>query len=398
MDSVNRHFSKEEKRKPDTSPGDLGEFVDDLPDTGFANALLNALLKQFLANSKAALRGEAVLKFKSKEKMEEFLASNFPDGFKILGKSDALNAVRVGYDKAQSLWRSLVDSGVREGDLDIAPNFLVTYPSVPSPSTPVTEIAPQPDAQGFGYNLLDWLGVSEGQNANWGAGMKVAVIDGMIQSHETFREGQIKTTSLLDPDTPVDPNDGHATAVTSIYAGNTREAPGLTPLVEIDGYQVLDSTGNGDSFTLAEAIIQAVNNRADLINVSLGSYGNSQVVADAVAYAEQAGVPIVAAAGNDGTEGITFPAGYDYVIAVASIEAEGERMNFSNSGEQLDISAPGLEIPAAWPEGVVGFSGTSASAPVVGAAIASVGAAICATVLVLKSRDALHETQQREPT
>ena len=62
----------------------------------------------------------------------------------------------------------------------------------------------------------------------------------------------------------------------------------------------MDSEGLGDSFTLAEGIIEAVDSEASVISMSLGSYGYTRVLNDAVAYALSKGVVLVASAGNDG--------------------------------------------------------------------------------------------------
>lgn len=354
--------------KGDLSDTDFQDIIDNNPDAEFANLLLNRLLKLFLAN-KGAIRGEATLKFKSAEAMEKFLAGNLGSGFRILGRSDKLGALRIGFDKAQDLWDALSRSGMSQADMEIGANYAVSYPSVPNPSTPPNEIPPQNDAESFGYNLLDHLGVPR-ENAEFGAGVKVAVIDGLMQAHPSLL-GKITTFDLLG--TAIAADDGHATAVGSIIAGSG-DVPGIAPGVSIDNYRVLDGLGNGDSFTLAEAIISAVDGGNKVINISLGSYGDSQILADAVAYASNYGVLVVAAAGNDGLNTITYPAAYPSVVSIGAYEAKGEHLNFSNGGEGLSAAAPGYGIPAAWPgeTGAVGFSGTSASAPVYTAAVASV--------------------------
>ncbi len=352
--------------KPAISDDDLQKFAEELGGE-FADVLLNSLLKDFLGN-KDAIRNQATLRFASDEAMRKFLEGKFGAGFRILDKIDGLRAVKIGFDNAQALWDALAGSGLQSGDLSIGANYVVSYPRVPAPSDPASEIAPQPDAVGFGYGLFDWLGITNLDITQWGRGVKIAVIDGMIQGHTTFRDGQVRTFDLIG--TEVSPDDGHATAVAGLIAGNESGAPGIVPGAEIYGYRVLDSNGFGDSFTLASAITQAVDAGIKIINISLGSYGDSVVVADAVAYADRAGALIIAAAGNDGANSVTFPAGYESVVSVGSVEAKGEHMNFSNSGSNLDIAAPGYVIPAAWPgEQLVEFSGTSASAPITTASI-----------------------------
>jgi hypothetical protein len=351
---------------PAISDEDLQQFANDLGGE-FADVLLNSLLKDFLSN-KGAIRNQATLRFASDEALRNFLAGKFGSGFRILDTLEGLRSVKIGFDSAQDLWDALAQSGLQSGDVDIGANYVVSYPRVPNPSDPASDIAPQPDAVGFGYGLFEWLGIAKLDISQWGRGVKIAVIDGMIQSHSTFRDGQVRVFDLLG--TEISADDGHATAVAGLIAGNDKGAPGIVPGAEIYGYRVLDSNGYGDSFTLASAITQAVDAGIKIINISLGSYGDSIVVSDAVAYAAKNGSLIIAAAGNDGANSITFPAGYASVISVGSVEAKGEHMNFSNSGSNLDIAAPGYVIPAAWPgEQLVEFSGTSASAPVTTASI-----------------------------
>ena len=123
---------------------------------------------------------------------------------------------------------------------------------------------------------------------------------------------------------------------------------------------------------LAQGITAAVDNGADVINISLGTYGNSLLVERAVQYADANGAVIIASSGNEGFEQPAFPAGYNEVYAVGAVDREGTLVDFSNTGDTLDITAPGLEVFAAWTDGrYIEFTGTSASAPYVAAAVAT---------------------------
>jgi subtilisin family serine protease len=104
----------------------------------------------------------------------------------------------------------------------------------------------------------------------------------------------------------------------------------------------------------------------------MGSYGDSQVLRDAVAYAAERGVVLVAAAGNNGINRLAYPAAYEGVISVGSVDARGERLDFSNQSWGLDVVAPGYALDVAWPGSKIAeFTGTSASAPIVSGAIAA---------------------------
>jgi len=170
--------------------------------------------------------------------------------------------------------------------------------------------------------------------------------------------------------------DGHATAVASIIAGNGDSVKGVAPAARLLSCRVLDENGSGDSFTMAKALVDAVDSGANVINICAGSESDSHVMKTAVKYAIQHGAIIVASAGNDGASRISYPAGYDGVISVGAVDAQGAHANFSNTGSKLSVSAPGIGITAG---GVgdknVSFSGTSAATPFVSG---TVGALISA--------------------
>jgi thermitase len=123
----------------------------------------------------------------------------------------------------------------------------------------------------------------------------------------------------------------------------------VAPASSILDVRVADSEGYSDTFTLAAGIVQAVDAGALVINVSLGSYGDSQALRDAVAYAESKGAVVVAAAGNDHTSNqIAFPAAISSVVSVGGVDANLQQAYYSNSGQGLDVSAPGVGIQSAY--------------------------------------------------
>jgi len=125
-------------------------------------------------------------------------------------------------------------------------------------------------------------------------------------------------------------------------------------------------------FSISQGIYAAVDKGAQIINISLGGYATSPLLTDAVDYALAANVAIVAAAGNDQAAQLTWPAAYSGVVSVGAVDAVGKQAIFSNSGPQLQLTAPGYAIATAGAGGSrVSFSGTSASAPVASGAIAA---------------------------
>jgi len=105
--------------------------------------------------------------------------------------------------------------------------------------------------------------------------------------------------------------------------------------------KVLDAKGDGYDADVAEGIYWAVDNGADVINMSLGGAGDDPILHDAVSYAVSEGVTVVAAAGNDGSADFQYPAAYPEVVAVAATDASGGLTDFSSYGAWVDITAPG---------------------------------------------------------
>ena len=110
------------------------------------------------------------------------------------------------------------------------------------------------------------------------------------------------------------------------------------PVVVVDGCSGFESW-------VAEGIVWAVDQGADIINMSLQYSAGNQVLADAVAYADAAGVIQVAAAGNTGgTDDVQAPARFPETIAVAAIDNRDERWPSSSGGPEIDIAAPGWRV------------------------------------------------------
>ena len=300
---------------------------------------------------------ERLVQFGNEEDYRNFLKSAANSKLRILGSLDALRAVRVGFSDLSDF------DGLIDPD-ETGFNFLVGLPLAPG------EGEVQTGAVGFGRNALDFLGIT-GDNSTWGEGVVVAVIDTGIVGHSALPDN-IQHFDLVDAGTSSTERNGHGTAVASLIAGQNNITPGVSPAVQLIDVRVSDVNGNSTSFLLAEGIVTAVDAGADVINISLGSYGDSLLVQSAVDYAFANDAVIVASSGNEGFDQPAFPAGYEQVVAVGAVDQQGTVVDFSNTGENLDITAPGLELPAAYTDDrYIEFTGTSASAPYVAAAVAT---------------------------
>ena len=358
---------------PDT---DIPLIDDSASRSPFASSALDALRKLLaaLAADSSAIRREVILRFNNEAQYNEFLKTLTDRNLRLLGNSDRFMSMRIGFENYGDLFSELAN--LDPSSYEVETNFLVSLPGQPGTGeSPGAGDGAIP----FGRDALKLIGIGEG-NLEFGKGIKVAVIDSGIQEHETFSGKNILEYDLVRDangnSVPIDSNNGHGTAVASIIAGSDPRYSGVAPAAEILSYRVLDNDGYSDSYTLAEAIIQAADSGADIINISLGSKGDSGIVRRAVDYANDAGVLIVAATGNEGVNSISFPAAIEGVVAGAANDALGQHVDFANSGNNLQdggITAPGYAVWAAWPEGeAVSFSGTSASAPFVSGAVAAV--------------------------
>ncbi len=304
-----------------------------------------------------AIANERIARFNDDASYRKFLAGLSGRGLRLLGKSDRLRAVRFG-------WGDDFDPSDLD-DAGLGYNYIVTIPAPP-------DAGAQAGAVGFGRNALAWLGVGQ-DNSAWGKGVTVALLDSGVNDHTALNGGNGKVTAITLTELGAGGVQlGHGTAVASIISGDHPLTPGVAPASDLLSIRITDAEGTSNSFTLAEGILRAADSGVDIINISMGSYGNSSLVADAVKYAQEKGVVIVASSGNGGLAALAYPAAYEGVIAVGAVEGTGEHLDFSNRGDGLDISAPGFQINAAWGEELLtSFSGTSASAPFISGAIAA---------------------------
>ncbi len=162
-----------------------------------------------------------------------------------------------------------------------------------------------------------------------------------------------------DGDGRTDEGRGHGTHVAGIVAV-------VAPGAKIMPLRVLDDEGLGYVWTAAEAIRWASKRGADVINLSLGTRADSELLEDAVEDAEEDGAVVVASAGNDNRSAKQWPAADDDVVAVASVTPTDDRSPFSNFGPWVDVAAPGQRIVSPFPQQVYArWDGTSMAAPFV---------------------------------
>ncbi|GAF77256.1 unnamed protein product, partial [marine sediment metagenome] len=160
---------------------------------------------------------------------------------------------------------------------------------------------------------------------------------------------------------------GHGTHVAGIAAAMTNNGVGVAGLgytATIMNVKVLGDTGAGAYSWIVSGIMWAVDNGAEVINMSLGGSSPSSILEDAINYAWSKGVIVVAAAGNYGNTAPLYPAYYTNCIAVAATDSLDRLAGWSNYGDWVDVAAPGVGIYATLKNNGYGYkSGTSMAAP-----------------------------------
>lgn len=207
----------------------------------------------------------------------------------------------------------------------------------------------------------------------------IAIIDtGVDMAHPDLND---KIVSLgydwVNGDADATDDQGHGTFVAGIAAAETNNNEGIAGVAwncKILPLKVMDAEGEGYYSDIIDAIVYAVDNGADVINLSLGGFFDDPLMEEAVQNAVQNDVVVVAAVGPP--EGypagpVTYPAAYDDCLAVAATDYDDDRAWWSNFGPEVDVAAPGERIISTVPtwyfgEGSIpyGFGGgTSFSCP-----------------------------------
>lgn len=340
------------------APDPLTARLDDV------TTVLLAALERAMARGDARPR-EAVLTFKDDAGLRGLLDRAGRSGLTVLGQLDRLRAVRVRFDRFADLEAEL--RGHAADHDTVASNPLVTIPSGPS-----KEERAAVDQVPFGNDTLAFLG-ADGDRSAWGRGTTIAILDTGVAADATFDLGRLRSLDIgLGAAPGTARHDGHGTSVAALAAGAASDAPGVAPAASILSIRVTDASGTSDLFTLSSAIVAAVDAGARIINISLGGHATGAVLDAAIGYASQQGALIVAAAGNDQAAQLAWPAADARVVSVGAVDKAEQQVFFSNSGAQLQLTAPGYGVQTAWLNGQrVTVDGTSASAPLVAGALAA---------------------------
>jgi thermitase len=205
----------------------------------------------------------------------------------------------------------------------------------------------------------------------------IAILDsGVDRTHPDLAAKVISPgRDFANDDEDATDDNWHGTHVAGIAAADTDNAQGIAGVAwncKILPVKVTGADGTGFYSWIIDGIIWATDQGAEVINLSMGGDFDDPFLEDACKYAFDRGVVVVASAGNDFGGPVLYPAAYDsYVLAVAATDYNDRPADFSNSGPQVDVAAPGVYILGPAPQWYVGetylpyvfASGTSQAAP-----------------------------------
>lgn len=196
--------------------------------------------------------------------------------------------------------------------------------------------------------------------------VKVGIIDtGISNTHPDLKANVKDGVNTINPLKNWNDDNGHGSHVAGIVAGidNTIGVVGVAPKADLYAIKALNSKGSGYLSDIIEGLGWAIANKMQVVNMSLGSASGNESFHAAVANAADAGITIVAAAGNSGGA-VSYPAAYSEVIAVSATDSDNKLAYFSSYGPEVDLAAPGVSVYSTYKgTGYATMSGTSMAAP-----------------------------------
>ncbi|PZD96685.1 hypothetical protein DNH61_05645 [Paenibacillus sambharensis] len=199
-----------------------------------------------------------------------------------------------------------------------------------------------------------------------GAGVKVAVLDSGIAPHpDLIVAGGVSTVDYTASYTD---DEGHGTHVAGIIAARRGNGGmvGIAPDAQLYAVKVMDANGQGTLLDVMEGIEWSIQNGMHILNISLGTDTYSPSLHSMVDLAHQHGIVLVGSAGNSGSgvNTINYPAKLSNVIAVSAIDVNRNRGDFSSTGAENEVAAPGVDILSTYLNNMYASGdGTSQAAP-----------------------------------
>lgn len=329
-----------------------------------------------IAGSRAAIApgavyvpGEVLVKFRPEVPVAQRSGILSIYGMAVLQELPALNACRLGVPAGYSV-EEAVAAWKQNPNIEYAePNYIVR--------ASVTPNDPLFNQQYYLSNPGGTLPLPGGPLGTQGADIKatagwaettgsesvvIAILDtGVDLLHPDLKNKMLNNgRDFVNGDLDASDDNGHGTAVAGIAGADTNNGEGIAGVgwkCKLLPVKVLDNTGVGTVEQVSQGITWAADqasNGVKVINISWGLDLPSETLRDAIDYAYNKGIVIVAAAGN-AAGAVQFPAQYDdHVLAVAATDYNDARPDWSNFGSTIDVAAPGVDIVSTVPRGFFG--------------------------------------------
>lgn len=211
---------------------------------------------------------------------------------------------------------------------------------------------------------LEQIGLEEAHSITKGKGVKVGIIDtGIEYTHSDLFQcfDEIKGYDFITGSEKIIDENGHGTHVAGIVGGITT---GVAPECTLYSLRILNADGVGSEVDLLRALEWSIENKLDIINLSLGNYEKSFTEERALQIVKSEGISVICAAGNSGKEVYEYPSAYDSTVSVAAVNSYNDKASFSTYNDQITISAPGVNIFSTYIDNSFqSLNGTSMAAP-----------------------------------
>ena len=234
------------------------------------------------------------------------------------------------------------------------------------------EPEPEPRLQPIPWGI-ERIQVPSAWATNTADPIKVGIIDtGISRSHPDLSANLKGCVSFVRRARNCEDDNGHGSHVASIVSAvnDSDGVVGAAPAADLYAIKALDHSGSGWLSDIIAALDYAIEEKIQILNLSLGTTSDVAAFKDAIQRAASAGITLVAAAGNNGSS-VNYPAAYPEVIAVSATDENNNLASFSSRGSAIDLAAPGVSIYSSYKRnGYATLSGTSMAAPHVAAALA----------------------------
>ena len=235
------------------------------------------------------------------------------------------------------------------------------------------------DLTDIGQDSDEWninmINAKSGDNMNVSSKVKVAILDSGVEyserlnvvSRKSFLPGEVSGNEVFEDIS------GHGTSVAGVLAARANNGStlrGVNSNVEIYSAKVLDEENKAPISRVIAGIYWAIDNKVNIISISFGTTNYSKALELAIKEATDKGILVVAAAGNENSDVVEYPAAFENVLAVGGVDSQGNISSESSKGDKIDIFAPGEKVRSLGSfDGEVVVSGTSIAVPhVVGVA------------------------------